>query len=77
MLLPWNVKPEWPGVKVRRIIPAMDEVEGMTCLEAQRALMGPSPLFGWSGGHGGPGWCVSAQLSAVASLVQRRCPNER
>ena len=41
MLLPWNVKPEWPGVTVRRIIPTMDEVEGVTCLEAQRALLGP------------------------------------
>jgi hypothetical protein len=26
MLLPWNVKPEWPGVKVRRILPTIDEV---------------------------------------------------
>jgi len=41
MLPPWNVKPEWPGVTVRRILPTMDEVEGVTCLEAQRALQGP------------------------------------
>ena len=41
MLLPWNVNPEWPGVKVTRIVSAIDEVEGVTCLEAQRALLGP------------------------------------
>ena len=34
MLLPWNVKPEWPGVTVHRILPVLDEVEGVTCLEA-------------------------------------------
>ena len=34
MLLPWNVKPDWPGVAVRRIIAAMDEVGGVAFLEA-------------------------------------------
>ena len=28
-------------MKVRRTLPTMDEVEGVTCLEAQRALLGP------------------------------------
>jgi len=42
MLLPWNIKPAWPGVKVRRILPTMDEVEGICFLEAQRELLGPA-----------------------------------
>ncbi len=41
MVLPWNVKPEWPGVRVRWILPTMDEVQGVTCLEAQGALIEP------------------------------------
>jgi len=46
MLLPWNVMPEWPGVKVRRILPTMDGVHGVPCLEAQRAQLGPSRAVG-------------------------------
>ena len=46
MLLPWNVKPEWPGVTVERILPTLDEAEGMTCLEAQRVLLGPVQAVG-------------------------------
>ncbi|MEE8369270.1 MAG: hypothetical protein V3S00_00715 [Dehalococcoidia bacterium] len=41
MLLPWNVKPDWPGVKVRRIVSAIDEVDGVCCLESQRVMLGP------------------------------------
>ncbi len=40
MLLPWNVKPDWPGVTVTRIFPTMDEVEGVRLMEVQRALLG-------------------------------------
>ncbi len=41
MLLPWNVKPEWPGVTVTRIVSAIDEVDGVCCLESQRVMLGP------------------------------------
>jgi len=41
MLLPWNVTPEWPGVKVRRIVSTIDEVDGVCCLESQRVMLGP------------------------------------
>ncbi len=41
MLLPWNVKPDWPGVKVTRIVSATDEVDGVCCLESQRVMLGP------------------------------------
>jgi len=41
MLLPWNVKPEWPGVTVERVVSTIDEVDGVTCLESQRVMLGP------------------------------------
>ncbi len=34
-----NVTRAWPGVTVRRILPTMDEVEGVTCLESQWVLL--------------------------------------
>lgn len=67
MLLPWNMKPQRPAVAVRRIIPAMDDPKGVTCLEARAASAG----CGSSSGLAGPGWCLRA-AQPVASLGQPR-----